>query len=196
MTSKEYILQRIQQNKPEQSLLPDVPAFERNDVDLVAHFKETLAFVGGQAIELENDDELNSRIQELYPDMKVIASEIGAVKAANFDLQAITDPHLLRDIDLVVIRGEFGVSENAAVWVPSSALSHRVLPFITQHAVIVLDKSQLVWNMHLAYKRLDISKANGFGAFISGPSKTADIEQSLVIGAHGSRSLVVFLMNR
>jgi len=196
MTSKEYILQRVKQNKPEQTLLPDVPDFERLDVDWVEHFKETLVFVGGQAIELESDVEVNLRIQELFPDMKVIASDIPSVEVANFDLNGTTDPHLLKDIDLIVIRGEFGVAENAAVWVPASSLSHRVLPFITQHAVIVLDKSQLVWNMHQAYKRLDIDKANGFGVFISGPSKTADIEQSLVIGAHGSRSLVVFLVNK
>lgn len=46
--------------------------------------------------------------------------------------------------------------------------------------------------MHQAYKKLS-SNAIDFGVFISGPSKTADIEQSLVIGAHGALSLSVFL---
>jgi L-lactate dehydrogenase complex protein LldG len=35
----------------------------------------------------------------------------------------------------------------------------------------------------------------GFATFIAGPSKTADIEQSLVLGAHGPRSLIVFLID-
>jgi L-lactate dehydrogenase complex protein LldG len=44
--------------------------------------------------------------------------------------------------------------------------------------------------MHAAYEELGKVKSS-FGLFLSGPSKTADIEQSLVIGAHGARSLTV-----
>ena len=72
-------------------------------------------------------------------------------------------------------------------------MGNRALPFICQHLVIVLPIKKLVPTMHQAYQSIDVS-ANGFGTFIAGPSKTADIEQALVIGAHGARSLVVYLL--
>ena len=90
--------------------------------------------------------------------------------------------------------GEFAVAENGAVWVPDQRMKHRVASFITQHLALIVPGDQIVHNMHQAYDRLNF-EATGFGVFISGPSKTADIEPSLVIGAHGARSLTVFLLD-
>ena len=87
----------------------------------------------------------------------------------------------------------FGVAENAAVWVPGEALNpHRAIFVIVQHLILVVPAGQIVDNLHQAYERLQWSPKS-FGIFISGPSKTADIEQSLVIGAHGARSCTVIL---
>ncbi len=72
-------------------------------------------------------------------------------------------------------------------------MGQRVLPFITQHLVVLLDESSLVGNMTEAYQKIDIDQ-DGFGVFIAGPSKTADIEQSLVIGAQGARSFMVIIV--
>jgi L-lactate dehydrogenase complex protein LldG len=94
----------------------------------------------------------------------------------------------LAEVEVLEIDGEFGVAENGAIWLTEDALPHRVAPFICQHLVINVKK--IVPHMHAAYEEL--GKVNsGFGLFLSGPSKTADIEQSLVIGAHGARSLTV-----
>ena len=109
------------------------------------------------------------------------------------DLDSVDDPHQLEDVDLFVTRGEFGVAENAAVWATDVHTKHRVLYFLTQHLVLVLPAREIVDNMHQAYERLEFTQPR-FGLFISGPSKTADIEQSLVIGAHGARSMTVFLV--
>lgn len=194
MTSRELILSKIKTNKPEQSPLPELFEFPRPDVSLVDNFKDVLAFVGGRAIELSDSQTIESIIKEVYPDLNNICSNFKGLDLPQIDLSKITDAHDLSHIELAIIEADFGVAENAAVWIPSNILAFRALPFITQHMVFILKKHNLVWNMHQAYEKLEINQAGGYGVFISGPSKTADIEQSLVIGAHGSRSLIVILI--
>lgn len=194
MTSRELILSKIKTNKPEPSPLPDLQTFERPEMALVEHFVEMVSFVGGRTIDLAPNRTIEDEINAIYPDLKNICANFSGLNLPLIDLSQIHDPHDLSHIDLAIIKGEFGVAENGAVWIPASSLAFRALPFITQHMVFIVKKSEIVWNMHQAYQRLDITKADGYGVFISGPSKTADIEQSLVIGAHGSRSLVVILV--
>jgi len=68
------------------------------------------------------------------------------------------------------------------------------LPFICQHLAVLLHKNDIVQTMHEAYATIG-NNAYGFGLFIAGPSKTADIEQSLVLGAHGPKTMTVFVIN-
>ena len=96
----------------------------------------------------------------------------------------------LADVEVLEIDGQFGVAENGAIWLTEEAMPHRVAPFICQHLVINVTK--ILPNMHAAYAELKKPNSS-FGLFLAGPSKTADIEQSLVIGAHGARSLTVVI---
>ena len=111
----------------------------------------------------------------------------------DIDLATLRSPRELDGLELAIVEGEFGVAENAAVWVDAQHLKQRAVLFLAEHLILVVSADEMVHNMSDAYRRLSFPSAS-FGLFISGPSKTADIEQSLVIGAQGPRSLLVLLI--
>ena len=191
MSSKDQILAAIRKNKPAGKGLPDLLFFPPNE-DLVGKYIQSIHLNGGSVEKLASIDQGQSFVEENFVEGIKMVSLVEGI-TGNVDIHGISDPHELADVELAVVRGTVGVTENAAVWVSEKDLVHRVLPFITQHLIIVLDADQFVDNMHDAYRKIDFQE-DGFGVFIAGPSKTADIEQSLVIGAHGARSLTVFLL--
>jgi L-lactate dehydrogenase complex protein LldG len=152
-------------------------------------FATVLASIGGTVERLPGLAELDATVQQLFPEARIVASPL---LASSLPIDSQTPTDVLADVDLAVLPGEFGVAENGAIWLPEANMLHRALPTVTQHLALVLDHRQLVATMHQAYARLP-QGPGGYGLFIAGPSKTADIEQSLVIGAHGARSLVVLV---
>ena len=194
MSAREQILFNIKDNQPDYQELNVNFKFESVYENLYEKFSEILNFVGGKALEVSSYQEIKDDVREHYQGVTNIATTIEELSAlADFSLN-ISDPHELEMLNLAIIKGDFAVAENAAIWVSEKQLPHRALPMITQYLAIVIHKSDIVTNMHRAYERVKIDET-GFGTFISGPSKTADIEQSLVIGAHGARGLVVYVLS-
>ncbi len=99
----------------------------------------------------------------------------------------------LENIEVAILKAVFGVAENGSVWITDEQMRIRALPFICQHLSVVLNKTDFVNNMHEAYRQIG-NNSYDFGVFIAGPSKTADIEQSLVLGAHGPKTMTVFIL--
>jgi len=100
-------------------------------------------------------------------------------------------PDDLRDLaalEVLVCDTTLGVAENGAVWIASSNARLRAALFLAARVLVVVREEDLVDDLHAAYARIDV-RAHPFGTFVAGPSKTADIEQSLVIGAHGPKAL-------
>jgi L-lactate dehydrogenase complex protein LldG len=93
--------------------------------------------------------------------------------------------------EISVIPARFGVVENGAIYVDAADLSDRADVVRTEHLAVLLPGDTFVEDMHAAVRRMPAGSRCGW--FVSGPSKTADIEQALVIGAQGARTLVVIL---
>lgn len=197
MGSKQSILAAIRAAGAPAAPLPDLnQAWIRYD-DRAKTFAEVLTSVGGKCVFVDRRDEIVAKLAEhpAFEAAKKVVSSLAEVPG-NVDLASISDPHATEDVDFAILPGQFGVAENGAIWVTDKDLRHRAIYFIVQHLVLVIDARELVDNMHAAYQRLKLGNRpageRSFGVFIAGPSKTADIEQSLVIGAHGPRSLTVF----
>ncbi|MEL6590911.1 MAG: LUD domain-containing protein [Bacteroidota bacterium] len=192
MSSRDDILKAVKANKPEPSPLPELPKFERPPRTMVEAFREVAEGVGAKVVELNALADLRAVLKDRYPKANKIVHYLEDFDLPGQDWQSLKDAHQLADVDVAILEGAFGVAENAAIWLTEAVLPERVLPFITQHLVLVLPREEIVWNMHEAYQWIE-GLDTGFGVFISGPSKTADIEQSLVLGAHGARTLLIAL---
>jgi L-lactate dehydrogenase complex protein LldG len=193
MGSKEDILTAIRRQQVPVQELPSLDQAWITYANPFEQFKMLLESVGGQCIAVDSLDEAQQLLASTpaFAEAKEIVSLVPGWPGATIDLNAIDDPHRLETVDFAIARGEFGVAENGAVWVSDAGVKHRALFFICQHLSLVVPYDQILNNMHEAYRRLAFP-GRGFGVFISGPSKTADIEQSLVVGAHGARSLTVY----
>ena len=193
MSNKEDILKRYRANVREQYDMPDL-----SDIKAVTYPDPLLQFmnmtksVGGNAIEVEEGRDVNELIRELYPDAKEIASNLPEITIATRNPDEVGRARDLNGTDVGIIRGSFGVAENACVWIPQQ-MKEKAVCFISENLVILLKKSEIVNNMHEAYRRIQFNDY-GYGTFISGPSKTADIAQVLVMGAQAARSATVLLV--
>jgi L-lactate dehydrogenase complex protein LldG len=189
--SKEKIIEDIKKNKPALSSLPSIPDFQDAEGDLITNFKTAVESSAGKCYLISSEDVVDEEIRKLYPHSNTIISLYRSsdyFRSLSNDVATID----LSNVDVAIMPAEIGVIENGACWVSEQNAGHRILPFITQHLILVLKTEQLVSKMHQAYAK--VSHDHGFGVFIAGPSKTADIEQALVIGAQAARSLTVFVI--
>ncbi len=194
MSSKEDILKKYRANIREQFDMPDLSDIKAITYpDPLLQFMNMTKSVGGNAIEVEKGRDINKLIRELYPDAKEIASNLPEITIATRNPDEVGRARDLNGTDVGVIRGMFGVAENACVWIPQT-MKEKAVCFISENLVILLPRTQIVNNMHDAYKRIEFNDY-GYGTFISGPSKTADIAQVLVMGAQAARSATILLLD-
>jgi len=194
MSSRENILAAIKNNQPEFVAAPVIPAFIPVDTNLVEKYGTVLSGIGGKVYLIETQGQVLEILQADFNSAKRIVSNLGYLSAIAENYSADDNPHSFKNVDLFVIESRLAVAENGAIWITDNEVTQRALPFITQHLAVVIRKNDIVATMHDAYNKIaDIDY--GFATFIAGPSKTADIEQSLVLGAHGARTMTVFVIS-
>lgn len=191
MSSRDEILKRVKQAQPSLIRMPaDLPlADEPGSID---KFRQVLEGIGGRVVVLQKEETLQQKLREVFPSATRVVSSVQSLEAFFLNDHLQISQHSLEDVDIAIIEAKFGVAENGAVWVTEEDFRIRVLPFIAENLVVLLDQSHLVPTMHHAYQRIAYD-GYGFGVFIAGPSKTADIEQSLVLGAHGPRTMTILI---
>ena len=192
-TSRDVILQSLRSSIPDVKVEhPHIPAFERKRDDLRAEFELRLREAGGASHVVCAAEEARDKIAELHPDAKVICSAVPEIPGTR-DIHDVSDPHELADVDVGIVRAQFGVAESGAVWLTEEDLILNALGFLSQHLIVLLDPDQIVADMHEAYRHVQLHQT-AFGCFMMGPSATADVEATLVHGAQGPRSLNVFFL--
>ncbi len=192
MSSRDNILATVKQHQPAATTLPQLINYQQPYQNVVEQFTTMLRFIGGEAYVVNDFNEIKGILQEKFMVKRILStcSELAGVAEM---MEVVDEPHQLADVDLFITTSDLAVAENGAVWVNDNQLPARALPFIAQQLAVIIRKENIVQSMHHAYDVIGETDY-GYAVFIAGPSKTADIAQSLVLGAHGPKGMTVFVI--
>jgi L-lactate dehydrogenase complex protein LldG len=195
MTTRDAILAAVRANQPTPSpTLPEIPSFATAAGSLLDHFQEALLRMGGKFVARQSGDDLDGFVRALFPQALVICSATAEVQGGRA-LTRATSPADLADVDIGIVRAAFGVAETGSIWLSEAELQVNALAYLAQHLVALLDPSDMVANLHDAYRDPRFKTAR-YAVLVTGPSATADIEGVLIQGAQGVRSLTVLPVPR
>lgn len=190
--NKEELLGKLRRNTVHQFDMPEASIDGIKYENTIEQFIETSHKVGSEVIEAKAGEDLNELIRKAYPEAQVLASNIKGIKV-DLNPDMVSEAQDLNGTDVGIVEGDIAVAENGCVWVPQT-MKERVVCFVSENLVILVHRDKIVNNMHEAYRRIHMTEY-GYGCFISGPSKTADIEQALVMGAQAARGVTVIIVD-
>lgn len=194
MSSRDKILSAINKSKPAFIKFTNVDfSSVDNEDELLDSFISVLDSIHAKVKKVFSFNEVDSDIKELKANNCFVLNAMEEIENDREDLE-LKNKEQIETLDYAFIKGEIGVAENGAIWITDKNCKNRLLPFICKQLCLVIKRKCIVANMHEAYQVIKMEEI-GFGVFISGPSKTADIEQSLVIGAHGALGLTVYIID-
>lgn len=124
-------------------------------------------------------EELADVYAEVNKSFKVYTDKFDIVKNKN-------------ELDIGITLGEFGVGETGSICVDNYAYEARIASMLPLINIIFMPKNYIVNNMQDAFDVLAKIFWKGYSGFVTGPSRTSDIERVLTLGVHGPSRVILF----
>jgi L-lactate dehydrogenase complex protein LldG len=167
--------------------------------DLNLEFKTNLELIGGQVILCQTKADAARQIKQICDEKKQ-----SRIFCTDPEIQALipdqigidSDEKLFTELNIGVTRCEFLVAHLGSVLISSAQISGRRLNVFPETHIVLAHQSQLTGYLDQALEKLQVKYKNKLPSLIStitGPSRTADIEKTLVMGMHGPKALIVII---
>jgi len=184
-----------------EELIPDFtsPIYPPINQSLDIEFKTNLELIGGEVIICKSQLEVAENILRICAEKqqnRIFCSnpELNKLLSGSIEINSAENDFL--DINIGLTGCEFLIAQLGSVLISSAQLSGRRLNVFPETHLVVAHQSQLTDYLDQALEKLQIKYKNKLPSLISnitGPSRTADIEKTLVMGMHGPKSLIVLI---
>lgn len=166
---------------------------------LVQEFKTNLELIGGQVIFCESKSDIAGLVKLLCQEKNqnhLFCTDPILQDIIKDSIEIVSDENSFTKLNIGLTGCEFLVAHLGSVIISSAQISGRRLNVFPETHIVIAHKSQLTDFLDQAIEKLQIKYKNKLPSLISnitGPSRTADIEKTLVMGMHGPKSLIVII---
>lgn len=206
INSRDIILDRISESLNTEEInienyFSNKDLFLNNNETLELTFAQEFTKNNGKFIFCENLDELKSNLKLLVKEKKwdsifAIDNDIQKIlESCSIAYESVDDN--LFEITSTATNCEYLIARTGSIMVSSNSKSGRILNICPDAHIVIAHISQIIYDIEDAIESLKNKYQNlpSHTAIITGPSRTADIEKTLVLGAHGPKELYLFLYN-
>lgn len=205
-SSRQNILQQIAAASKRRLAFVDTSVVATEEIykaiepDAVTCFKNELEAISGQIVLCESTDDLYLKLQELqkkrgFANIYCRDSSISEILKTK-EIPFCKDEAEFENMQVGITGCEFLIARTGSVLVSSASQSGRQMNVFPPIHIVIANESQLVGFPEDALVSIQKKYSNNLPSMIStitGPSRTADIEKTLVLGAHGPKEFIVFL---
>jgi L-lactate dehydrogenase complex protein LldG len=207
-TSREKILKKIRgaliskTESPYASLDTETSVYHPFDDEPDFVFAKEFTRVSGQFIYCENQSELKKNLTALFSENRwsnIYCREPDIIKLVqSTGINVLSDEEQLTESKVAITFCEFLIARLGSIMISSAQASGRKLIVFPENHIVIAYTGQIVAELKDALIKMKEKYNNRLPSLVSvitGPSRTADIEKTLVMGAHGPRMLYLFLLD-